>query len=94
MRINKGAKFCVKIDKTFNVPAEEVYEIAAELAIVLGKPIYLDGVEHGCVKLLCYVLHELDEIFPLNMKQVDRLKGIGVTIYDCHHEYYSKSKGM
>ena len=89
---NEGAKFCVKTDKIFDCPAKEVYEIAAELTIILGKPVYLDGVEHGCVKLLCHVFHEL---FPLNMKQVDRLKEIGVTrIYDRHHEYYSKSKGM
>lgn len=92
---NKGMKFCVKTDKVFNVPAGEIYELQNELSNILGKPVYLNGIEDGCVKLDFYVLHELDKIFPLNEEQMDQLGGLGVVrVYDELHEYYPTSNGM
>ena len=85
-----GHKINIKTDRHFNVPAEEVYKLQYELEKILGKPIHLAAVEKGCVELIVYVLHELNEIFPLNEKQMDQLKELGVLkVYSDHEEYYS-----
>ena len=85
-----GHKINIKTDKTFNVPAIEVYILQNELEKILGKPVYLAAVKKGCVELIVYVLHELNEIFPLNKKQMDQLKELGVLkVYSDHEEYYS-----
>ena len=87
---NESKKFYVKTDKVFDVPFKEIQDIEAELEKILSKPIYLRGVEHGCIKLCFYALHELDEIFPLSKEQMKLLKGIGVlSVYDQDHQYYS-----
>ena len=91
---NEGKKFYVKTDKVFDVPYKEILDIESRLTNILGKPIYLRDVEDGCVKLGFYVLHELDEIFPLNGEQMKQLKEIGVSrVYDQDHEYYPILKG-
>ena len=82
-------KIYVKTDKFFDVPAEEVLELQSELSEMLGVPIYLCEWKSGCITLIFYTFHELDEIFPLKEKQIGQLKGIGVLKL-----FYSKSKGM
>ena len=87
-------EFYVKTDKIFDVQLEEVCVIQSEISRILEKPIHLKGMKEGCVELIFYLLHELDEIFPLNEKQMNLLKGIGVSrVYDEHKEYFSVSKG-
>ena len=91
---NEGKVFYVKTDKVFDVPYKEILDIETKLSRILDKPIYLKDVEDGCVKLGFYVLHELDEIFPLNEEQMKQLEEIGVSrVYDQDHEYYSIFKG-
>ena len=86
---NEGKEFFVKTDKVFDVPYKEILDIETELSRILDKPVYLKDVEHGCVKLSFYVLHRLDEIFPLSKEQMKQLKEIQVLrIYDQHLEYY------
>ena len=81
--------FYVKTDKVFTVPFKEILYTEAKLEKILNKPIYLKDVEHGCIKLCFYILHELDEIFPLKEVQMKELKGIGVlSVYDQDHQYY------
>ena len=88
-RKSEGNEFCVKTDKVFDVPCKEILDIETELSRILDKPVYLRDVEHGCVKLSFYILHELVEVFPLNKEQMKQLKGIGVLrMYDQHHQYY------
>ena len=87
--------FYVKTDEIFDVPSEKIYVIQSDISKILDKPIHLKGIKEGCVELIFYLLHELDEIFPLNEKQMNLLKGIGVSrVYDEHKEYFSLSKGM
>ena len=91
----EGSKIYVKVDKNFDVPAGEVFNIETEISDILGKPVYLNGVENECIKLTYYILHELDEVFPLNEEQKERLRGIGVLrIYGEHNEYFTVSKGI
>ena len=88
-------EFYVKTDKIFDVQLEEVCVIRSEISKILEKPIHLKSMKEGCVELIFYLLHELEEIFPLNEKQMNLLKGIGVLrVYDEHKEYFSLSKGM
>ena len=92
---SKGATFYIKTDKIFDVPVDDICVIESELTRILTKPVYLRGVECGCIKLVFYILHELDYIFPLNEKQKYQLKEIGVLrVYNKHKEYYSLSKGI
>ena len=91
----KQTELYVKMDEIFEVPLEKIYVIQSEISKILEKPIHLKGMKEGCVELIFYLLHELDEIFPLNEKQMNLLKGIGVLrVYDEHKEYFSLSKGM
>ena len=78
----------IKTDKVFDVPADEVYELESELSEMFDIPVYLHGWEPGSITLIFYTFHELNEIFPLNEKKIDQLKGIGVLKL-----FYSKSKG-
>ena len=85
-------QFFVKTDKIFDVQLEEVCVIQTEISRILEKPIHLKGMKEECVELIFYLLHELDEIFPLNEKQMNLLKGIGVLrVYDECKEYFSLS---
>ena len=91
----KRTALYVKTDKIFDVPLEEICIIQSEISKILERPIHLKGMKEGCVKLIFYLLHELDEVFPLNEKQMNLLKGIGVLrVYDRHNEYFSLSKGI
>ena len=91
----KRTELYVKTDEIFEVPLEKIYVIQSEISRILEKPIHLKGMKEGCVELIFYLFHELDEIFPLNEKQMNLLKGIGVSrVYDEHKEYFSVSKGM
>ena len=76
-------------DKIFNVPAEEVFELEPQLSEMLGVSVYLRRWEPGSITLIFFTFHELDEIFPLNEKQIGQLKGVGVLKI-----FYSKLKGM
>ena len=87
--VQDEAKIGIETDKIFDVPAEEVYELESELSELLGIPVYLRGVEPGSITLIFCTFHELNDIFPLNEKQLSQLKGIGVLKI-----FYSKSKGM
>ena len=90
----KQTELYIKTDEIFEVPLEKIYVIQSEISKILEKPIHLKGMKDGCVELIFYLLHELDEIFPLNEKQMNLLKGIGVLkVYDEHKEYFSLSKG-
>ena len=88
----RQTQLCVKTDKIFDVPLEEVCIIQSEISKILGKPIHLKGIEEGCVKLIFYLHHKLD---PLNEKQKNQLEKIGVSrMYDKDKEYFSLSIGM
>ena len=88
-------ELCVKTDKIFDVPLEDVCIIQSEISKILERPIYLKNMKEGCVELVFYLIHELDEIFPLSKKQMNFLESIGVLrMYDEHNEYFSLSKGM
>ena len=87
--VRNKTKIYIDTDKVFEVAAEEVYRLESQLSEILGVPVYLRGVKPGSITLIFCTFHEIDEIFPLNEKQIDQLIEIGVLKL-----FYSKSKGM
>ena len=92
---NTMKRLCVKTDKLFDVPADDVHMLEQKLSDMLGTNLCLINVKEGCVLLVFNCLAKMDDIFPLSDVQRSKLAHIGVLrIYSGCNEYYFRDTSL
>ena len=90
----------IQIDKSFvaeinRIKMKDLKELANILGELLGTSLIILKVSDGSIVITFSCLHEFDVIFPLCIKQEEKLKKIGVTlIYSKEREYFRYSPSL
>ncbi len=71
------------------IKMKDLRELVNTLEGILGTTLWISEIKDGSIVFTFHTLHEFDMLFPLDSKQEERLRQLGVTrIYSTEQGYY------